>query len=154
MWFNHAPLRDAIIASFDLTKAQWKGLLIINVAMTIPARIVIGMLVDKYGPRNVFSSLLIAAGGLCAFFALSTTYEMLAFARLMNGFIGAGFVIGIRMIGEWFPAKQVGLAEGSMGLGNFGSAASAWILPGLTIGLAHWFGGEEPPGATPCFARE
>ncbi len=144
MWFNHAPLRDAIMATFEMSKAQWKALLILNVAMTIPARIVIGMLVDKFGPRHIFSGLLIAAGGLCTFFAYSSSYEMLALARLMMGFIGAGFVIGIRMIGEWFPAKQVGLAEGIYGgWGNFGSAASAWALPGLTWGIAHFFGGDE-----------
>lgn len=144
MWFNHAPLRDSIMASFDLTKAQWKALLILNVAMTIPARIVIGMLVDKYGPRHIFSGLLLVAGGLCAAFALSSSYQMLAFTRLLMGFIGAGFVIGIRMIGEWFPAKQVGLAEGIYGgWGNFGSAASAWALPGLSWGIAHLSGVED-----------
>ena len=140
MWFNHAPMRDAIMASFDLTKAQWKALLILNVAFTIPARIIIGMLVDKYGPRHVYSSLLIVAGGLCTFFAFATSYEMLAMARLLMGFIGAGFVIGIRMIGEWFPAKTVGLAEGIYGgWGNFGSTAAAWSLPSLML----IFGGED-----------
>jgi NNP family nitrate/nitrite transporter-like MFS transporter len=34
------------------------------------------------------------------------------------------------MIGEWFPHKQLGLAEGLYGgLGNFGSAAAALTLP-------------------------
>jgi len=54
--------------------------------------------------------------------------------------VGAGFVIGIRMISEWYPAKQVGLAEGVYGgWGNFGSAAAAMSLP--TIALM--FGGED-----------
>jgi NNP family nitrate/nitrite transporter-like MFS transporter len=48
----------------------------------------------------------------------------------MLGFVGAGFVIGIRMVGEWFPARQVGVAEGIYGgWGNFGSAAAAMTLP-------------------------
>lgn len=123
-----------------MTKAQWKALLILNVALTIPSRIIVGMLVDKYGPRYVYSFLLLIAGGLCLFFATAKTYEMLALGRLLMGFIGAGFVIGIRMIGEWFPAKQVGLAEGIYGgWGNFGSAAAAWTLPSV----AFWFGGED-----------
>jgi len=58
----------------------------------------------------------------------------------MLGFVGAGFVIGIRMVGEWFPAKQVGVAEGIYGgWGNFGSAAAAMALPTLAI----FFGGDE-----------
>jgi NNP family nitrate/nitrite transporter-like MFS transporter len=64
----------------------------------------------------------------------------LAVARFLLGFVGAGFVIGIRMLSEWFPAKQVGLAEGIYGgLGNFGSAGAALALPGLALA----FGGAD-----------
>lgn len=140
VWFNHAPLGAVIAETFDLTKAQWKALLLLNVALTIPARIIIGILVDKYGPRATFSILLISSGVLCSFFALAQTYEQLALARFLMGFIGAGFVIGIRMVGEWFPAKKVGLAEGIYGgWGNFGSAAAAFSLPTLAL----LFGGEN-----------
>jgi NNP family nitrate/nitrite transporter-like MFS transporter len=54
--------------------------------------------------------------------------------------VGAGFVIGIRMIGEWFPAKQTGTAGGIYGgWGNFGSAAAAMILPVVAL----MFGGDD-----------
>ncbi len=136
VWFNHAPLVTHICRAFDLTTQQWKALLILNVALTIPARIVIGMLVDRNGPRKTFSLLLIASSGLCAFFALARSYEQLALARLLMGFVGGGFVIGIRMIGEWFPARQVGLAEGIYGgWGNFGSAGAMFLLPTLSFQL-------------------
>ena len=53
---------------------------------------------------------------------------------------GAGFVIGIRLVGEWFPAQQVGMAQGIYGgWGNFGSAAAAMTLP--TVALL--FGGDD-----------
>lgn len=141
MWFSHAPMKPFIMEAFDMTNAQWKALLILNVALTIPARIVIGMLVDKFGPRIVFSLLLMTSALLCWAFAFSQTYEQLALFRFMCGFIGAGFVIGIRMVGEWFPAKTVGLAEGVYGgWGNFGSAAAAWTLPAVA---AYVYGGED-----------
>ncbi|MEP2776063.1 MAG: MFS transporter [Luteolibacter sp.] len=140
LWFSHAPLKGAISATIDITDAQWKALLILNVALTIPARIVIGVLVDKFGPRITFSLLLVSAGLLCAFFALAQSFEMLALARFLMGFIGAGFVIGIRLVGEWFPARQVGLAEGIYGgWGNFGSAAAAMSLPAIALA----FGGVD-----------
>lgn len=140
LWFSHAPMKEAISSAFDLTNAQWKALLILNVALTIPSRIVIGILVDKFGPRITFSFLLMAAGGLCSFFAMAQSFEMLALARFLMGFVGAGFVIGIRLVGEWFPARQVGLAEGVYGgWGNFGSAAAAMTLPGIALA----FGGED-----------
>ncbi|EIK46838.1 nitrite transporter subfamily [Cellvibrio sp. BR] len=134
VWFNHAPLLLAIQASFGLSDQQVKTLLILNVALTIPARIVIGMLVDSFGPRAIYSLLLIITGFLCLFFSLATSFEMLALARFLLGFVGAGFVIGIRMISEWFPARQMGLAEGIYkGLGNIGSAVAALSLPTIAL---------------------
>jgi NNP family nitrate/nitrite transporter-like MFS transporter len=98
------------------------------------------MLVDPYGPKIMYSLLLGISIFICFFFALADTFEQLAAARFMLGFVGAGFVIGIRMISEWYPAKQVGLAEGIYGgWGNFGSAAAAMTLP--TVALM--FGGDD-----------
>jgi len=140
LWFSHAPLMAFIKEAFDLSSQQVKALLILNVALTIPARIVIGILVDKYGPRIVYSCLLMISSVISFGFALADTYEQLALFRFLLGFVGAGFVIGIRMVGEWFPAKQVGVAEGIYGgWGNFGSAAGAMTLP--TIALL--YGGDD-----------
>ena len=140
LWFSFAPFKSAISDAFNLTGAQWKALLILNLALTIPARIVIGILVDKFGPRLTYSLLLMVSGVFCIGFALSTSFQMLAMMRFLMGFAGAGFVIGIRLVGEWFPARQVGLAEGIYGgWGNFGSAAAAMLLPSLALA----FGGEN-----------
>lgn len=134
VWFNHAPLLAFMKEAFDLSSQQVKALMILNVALTIPARIVIGILVDKFGPRYIYTGLLMSAGVLCTGFAFAQTYEQLAMMRFLMGFVGAGFVIGIRLVGEWFPAKEVGLAEGVYGgWGNFGSAAAAMTLPTLAM---------------------
>ncbi|MGH8582243.1 MAG: NarK family nitrate/nitrite MFS transporter [Gammaproteobacteria bacterium] len=140
VWFNHAPLLAAIRHSFTLSEAEVKALLVLNVALTIPARILIGMLVDRIGPRLTFSMLLALGGGLCFFFAMADSYRSLALARFLLGFVGAGFVVGTRMIAEWFPAREVGLAHGIYaGWGNFGSAAGALLLPSLALA----FGGAD-----------
>ncbi|UHQ56595.1 NarK family nitrate/nitrite MFS transporter [Microbulbifer sp. YPW16] len=139
-WFNHAPLLMAISASLSLSPGQVKTLLILNVALTIPARIVIGMLTDRYGPRLTYSILLAVGSIPCFIFALADSFVQAALGRLLLGFIGAGFVVGIRMVSEWFPARQLGTAEGIYGgWGNFGSAAAAITLP--TIALL--FGGDD-----------
>ena len=123
VWFSHAPLLTMIQESMGLSDQQIKTLLILNVALTIPARIITGMLVDSYGPRKTYTAMLVATAGLCFFFATARSFETLALARFMMGFVGAGFVIGIRLISEWYPAKQLGLAEGIYkGMGNVGSA--------------------------------
>ncbi len=140
VWFNAAPLMLAIKDSLGLTTEQVKTLLILNVALTIPARVIIGMLTDKYGPRLVYSALLAICSIPCFMFAFGDTFEQLAIARFMLGLIGAGFVVGIRIVSEWFPANELGTAEGIYGgWGNFGSAAAAFTLP--TVALL--FGGED-----------
>jgi len=140
VWFSHAPLLVAIQASMGLSDQQIKTLLILNVALTIPARIITGMLVDVYGPRLTYSVMLLATSALCFFFATATSFEVLALARFLMGFVGAGFVIGIRMISEWYPSSQLGLAEGIYkGMGNIGSAVAAISLPTLAL----MFGGDD-----------
>ncbi|MGH1352455.1 MAG: NarK family nitrate/nitrite MFS transporter [Methyloligellaceae bacterium] len=144
VWFNHAPFKESILATLKLTEQEWKTLLIMNVALTIPARIIIGMLVDKLGPKITFSVLLFTGGVLCFPFALATDFYTMAISRFMLGFVGAGFVIGIRMVGEWFPAKQVGVAEGIYGgWGNFGSAFGLFTLPTIGIFFVSMYGGQE-----------
>ena len=64
VWFNHAPLMASIRTSLKLSDGEVAALLILNVALTIPARVVIGMLVDKFGPRLMFSLLLAISGAL------------------------------------------------------------------------------------------
>ncbi len=140
VWFNMAPMLQAIAKSLGLSPAQVKSLLVLNVSLAIPARIIVGMLTDKFGPKRVYSGLLFLASIPCFAFAMADSYGQLVIARFVLGFVGAGFVIGIRMVSEWFPHNELGAAEGIYGgWGNFGSAAAAFTLP--TIALM--FGGED-----------
>ncbi|WAJ72050.1 NarK family nitrate/nitrite MFS transporter [Catenovulum adriaticum] len=140
VWYNHAPLLMAIKDSLGLTTEQVKTLLILNVALTIPARVIVGMLTDKFGPRIVYSAILFIGAMPCFMFAFAQTFEVAALARLLLGFIGAGFVVGIRMVSEWFPHNELGTAEGLYGgWGNFGSAAASFTLPWVAL----WVGGED-----------
>ena len=140
VWFNLAPLATQVKADLGLTIGQIRTIAICNVALTVPARVIIGMLLDKYGPRRTYSLLLIYAAIPCITFALAQNFTQLVISRLALSIVGAGFVIGIRMVAEWFPPKEIGLAEGIYGgWGNFGSAAAAFTLPAIGGWLA--FGG-------------
>ena len=135
IWFNMAPLASTMLEKLNwLTPDHIKILAIANVALTIPARIIIGSLIDKYGPRRVFSSLLIVMTVPILFFAFGTSFMQLLVARLLLSSIGAGFVIGIRLVADWFPPNMVGRAEGLYaGWGNFGSAFAAMTLPWIAL---------------------
>ena len=144
VWFNHAPFLSAIGESMHLSKDQIKTLLILNVALTIPARVIIGMLTDRFGPRIVYSAILAIGAIPCFTFAFAQDYNTLALSRFLLGFVGAGFVVGIRLMSDWFPTSELGAAEGIYGgWGNFGSAAAAMLLPTLAIGFAAYVGAEN-----------
>ena len=133
-WFNMAPFNTTIMYQLGLKEAEINILMICNVALTIPARIVIGSLTDQYGPQKVFSYLLFFAGLVCLTFSMSKSFESLLINRLLMGIVGGGFVVGIKMIAEWFPDNKMGIAQGIYaGWGNFGSAAAAFSLPLIAI---------------------
>jgi len=142
VWFNLAPLATTMRNDIDwLTKEHVKILLICNVALTIPARIVVGALIDRLGSRIVFSGLMITMAVPAVWFAFADTFTQQIISRLILGGVGAGFVIGIKMVAQWFPPKYVGRAEGFYaGWGNFGSAAAAMTLPWITLTVVgRWF---------------
>jgi NNP family nitrate/nitrite transporter-like MFS transporter len=133
-WFNMAPFHTAMMKFAGLSWDQIHVLMIANVALTIPARILIGALVDSYGPKKVFSGLLLFAGGVCLTFSLATDFTGFLIARLLMGIVGAGFVVGIKMIAEWFSPEKMGIAQGIYaGWGNFGAAAAAFSLPVIAL---------------------
>ncbi len=130
VWFNFAPFANTIAEQLGLTPAQKKTIGLCNVALTVPARVFIGMALDRWGPRRVYGTVLVFAVVPNTVFAFATSFEAMVFSRLALSVVGAGFVVGIRMVSEWFPPREVGTAEGVYGgWGNFGSAAAAFSLP-------------------------
>lgn len=142
VWFNFAPFANTIAEQLGLTDAEKKTIALCNVALTVPARVFIGMALDRWGPRRVYAAILMFAVIPNTVFALSTSFTTLLLSRLALSVVGAGFVVGIRMVSEWFPPSEVGTAEGVYGgWGNFGSAAAAFCLPifaGLIGGDDAW----------------
>lgn len=143
VWFNFAPFATVVKEDFGLNESQLRTLAICNVALTVPARIIVGMLLDRFGPRRTYSCLLIYAVVPCLAFAFAQNFTQLVLSRLALSIVGCGFVIGIRMVAEWFPAKEIGLAEGIYGgWGNFGSAGAAFTLPTIATTTAFLATGE------------
>ncbi|MGI9647141.1 MAG: MFS transporter [Acidimicrobiia bacterium] len=142
VWFNMAPLTTTMLDSEAwLTDEHIKVLLIANVALTIPARIIVGALIDRFGARIVFSGLMVVMALPTVAFALGSTFVQLLIARLFLSSVGAGFVVGIKMVAQWFPPKYIGRAEGFYaGWGNFGSAFAAMTLPWVALTVMNqWF---------------
>jgi NNP family nitrate/nitrite transporter-like MFS transporter len=142
VWFNMAPLASSMLKTAGwLTKDDLRLFAIANVALTIPARILVGMALDRFGPRRVFSILMVLMAIPTLFFAFGDSKEQLFVSRLLLSSIGASFVVTIHMVALWFPPRSIGFAEGfAAGWGNFGSAAAAMTLPTIALTM---FGGPE-----------
>ena len=142
VWFNMAPLATSMLKSVGwLTNDDLRLFAIANVALTIPARILVGMALDKWGPRRVFSVLMVTMAIPAIAFAFGETRTQLLVSRLVLSSIGASFVVGIHMTAMWFKPRDIGFAEGFYaGWGNFGSAAAAMTLPMIALNI---FGGDD-----------
>ena len=142
VWFNMAPLASSMLrASNWLTRDDIRLFAIANVALTIPARILVGMALDRFGPRRVFSVLMVLMALPTLVFAFGTSREQLFVSRLVLSSVGASFIVGIHMTALWFRPRDIGFAEGFYaGWGNFGSAAAAMTLPTIALVI---YGGDD-----------
>lgn len=140
VWFNMAPLATTIMAETGLTKDQLKILAICNVALTVPMRVVVGMICDRIGPRKTFSLVMWAMSIPCMWFAFATTFTEMLVSRLILSAVGTGFVVGIAMTSLWFKPRDAGFAQGvEAGLGNWGSSLAAITMPIIAITiLGNW----------------
>lgn len=135
-WFALPPLMPLVQKDLSLSNAQVGWLATAGALLTIPGRLIIGAMVDRYGPRRVFAILMAVMAVPVACMGLVQNFQQALILRLIIGLVGCGFVIGVRLMVDWFPPRQLGWAEGIYGgWGNAGSAISAMILPALA---ARW----------------
>ena len=129
-WFACAPLMPVIAREFHLTPAQIANINIAAVAATILVRLVVGPLCDRFGPRRVYSGLMLL--GAIPVFAVSFTHDYLTFmlCRLGIGAVGASFVITQYHTSVMFAPNVVGTANAtSAGWGNSGAGAAQALVP-------------------------
>jgi len=129
-WFACAPLMPLSKREFGLSVDQVANINIAAVAVTILVRLVIGPMCDRYGPRKVYSGLLLLGALPVLGAALSTGYESFLWCRLAIGAIGASFVITQYHTSVMFAPNVVGTANAtSAGWGNAGAGAAQALIP-------------------------
>ena len=129
-----APLVSTIMKDTGLTLDQLKVLAICNVALTVPMRVVVGMLCDRIGPRKTFCIVLWVMAFPCMWFAFASTFTEMLISRLILSAVGTGFVVGIAMTSLWFKPRDAGFSQGvEAGLGNWGSSLAAITMPILAL---------------------
>ena len=135
-WFGIAPLMPLVGESLHLTKAQKGNAAIAAVSATIIARLIIGRLTDKYGPRKVYTWLLIICSLPVMFIGLANSYTSFLLFRLGIGVIGASFVLTQFHTSVMFAPNIKGTANAvAGGWGNTGGGATQIIMPLIAAGL-------------------
>lgn len=159
-WFSHAPLITSTIGpDLGLTKAQKITAFIASVGVTIFARLLLGYLCDKIGPRKSYVYLLCFGAAVVAGSSFVHTYETYFISRLAIGVIGASFVITQYHTSVMFAPNCVGIANATTaGWGNLGGGVTQAVMPMiaaamLSLGLADTeFSKWRPAMWIPAFA--
>ena len=138
-WFGIAPLMAVVREELSLSKDQIGNIIISSVAITVLARLLIGWLCDRLGPRLTYTYLLFFSALPVMLIGLSTSYESFLLFRLAIGVIGASFVITQYHTSLMFAPNVVGTANATTaGWGNLGGGVTQIVMPllfALFVGL-------------------
>lgn len=89
----------------------------------IPMQLPVGILVDKFGPHRVLTSMAIICGLACLLFGTSQNVFLAQTSRFTMGFSAAfAFVGTLKLASSWFDSKRFGLLAGmTQALGMLGA---------------------------------
>jgi MFS transporter, NNP family, nitrate/nitrite transporter len=145
-WFGIAPLMPVIREELHLTKEQIGNSIIASVAITVLARLLIGWLCDRIGPRKAYAWLLVLGSLPVMGVGLAHDYTTFLIFRLAIGAIGASFVVTQFHTSVMFAPSIVGTANATAaGWGNLGGGVTQMAMPLLfaafvSMGASKWLG--------------
>lgn len=140
-WFGIAPLMTVVRKEMDLTQSQVGWCIIGSVSITVLARLFVGWLCDRIGPRLAYTWLLILGALPVMGIGLSHNFETFLLFRVLIGVIGASFVITQYHTSVMFAPNCVGTANATTaGWGNLGGGVTQIAMPILFAGLITTFG--------------
>ncbi|AOW20358.1 MFS transporter [Urechidicola croceus] len=129
-WFGIVPFMPDVVRDLGLTPDQKWNSIILAVSGTVFARLLIGKLCDKYGPRLCYTWLLMLGAIPVVLIGFVQTPIQFLICRLFIGFIGASFVITQVHTSIMFAPNIVGTANAtSAGWGNLGGGANRLGMP-------------------------
>jgi NNP family nitrate/nitrite transporter-like MFS transporter len=129
-WFGIAPLMAVVRDDLGLTREQIGNTIIASVLATVFARLLIGYLCDRWGPRLTYGVLLLTGSVPVMAIGLAQSYEQFLVCRLLIGCIGASFVITQYHTSIMYALKVVGTANATTaGWGNLGGGLTQIVMP-------------------------
>ncbi|HJN43891.1 MAG: MFS transporter [Acidobacteria bacterium] len=134
-WFGIAPLTKIVRDEMALTQSQVGWLVIGSVSITVVARLVVGWLCDRIGPRLAYTWLLVLGSLPVMGIGLAQDFQTFLIFRVLIGVIGASFVITQYHTSVMFAPNVVGTANATTaGWGNLGGGVTQLIMP-IVLGI-------------------
>jgi MFS family permease len=101
----------------------------------------LGILLDRYGPRRVEATLLLACAAGCALFATGHAMPQLTLGRALIGLgVSACLMASFKAFSQWFPLeRQASLNAAIMAAGGLGALAASSPL-GALLPVLGWRG--------------
>lgn len=134
-WTLYAPLAVYFKVEFNLSSTSVGLLLAAPVLLGSIAKIPMGIVTDKFGGRLVFTIMLLFGFLTLLLTSFAHSYGFLLACGLLYGLIGSSFAVGIPHVSGWYPKKKQGFALGVYGVGNAGTALSAFGAPFIAESL-------------------
>src|SRR6202011_124256 len=105
------------------------------------AQLPVGVLLDRYGPRQVQSALLLLAAGGAGPFGGAHAFVPLVLARALIGLgVSAALSSGFKALVLWFPKQRLALVNGCMIMLGALGAVTATAPAELLVGWMGWRG--------------
>ncbi|MCG8449072.1 MAG: MFS transporter [Pirellulales bacterium] len=146
-WFGIAPLMAVVREELSLSKEQIGWSIIASVSVTILARLAIGWLCDRFGPRLTYTWLLILGSLPVMGIGFAHDFQTFLIFRLLIGMIGASFVITQYHTSVMFAPNVVGTANAtSAGWGNLGGGVTQFAMPLVFTAFVALLGCSEAVG--------
>lgn len=140
-WFGIAPLMKVVREDLQLTQQQVGWCIIASVSITVLARLVVGRLCDRYGPRKTYTLLLCGWSLPVMGIALVHDCEMFLIFRFLIGAVGAALVVTQYHTTVMFAPNVVGTANATAAAwGNLGGGVTQIAMPALFSLLVGAFG--------------
>lgn len=146
-WFGIAPLMRVVREEMSLSQSQVGWCIIGSVALTVVARLFVGWLCDRVGPRLAYTWLLLVGSLPVMGIGFAQNFETFLLFRVLIGMIGASFVITQYHTSVMFAPNCVGTANATTaGWGNLGGGVTQMVMPLLfalfvgVCGLSEYWG--------------
>jgi MFS transporter, ACS family, hexuronate transporter len=125
-----AVAAPTVMSSLHITTPQY-GWITAAFQGTIMLQPVVGYIIDVLGVKTGFALFAFAWSLICMAQGFATSWQMFAGLRAALGFAEGAFSPGgLKVVSEWFPAKERGLAGG---LYNVGPSVGQMLAPPLVV---------------------